>query len=108
MKRVKSRKQLTESEALEKIGLIAMELQSEQEALVTTYYPNRDKTRDEMDTLTNFILTVSGEKDMNSLVTATQKRIEYLNWKTHEDYGRFVSPGTHQLAGGHIFYKREE
>lgn len=108
MKRRKSRKQLTEAEALQRISHLAMQRQNEVEALRFNWYPNRDKSMEDLDRSTQLILSLSGYPSIEACIEDTKASIAAIEWKMYEDYGRFVSEGTHQLASGHLFTKRKE
>ena len=103
-----SRKKLSEEEALEKMANLYMQLQNEQEALMINYYPNRHKPFHELDKVMQLVLTIENVQNVEECIFRTEERVKQLEWKINEDYGRFVSPGVHRLASGHLFIKAGE
>lgn len=89
-RRVKSRKKITHDEALDKISNLMMELQAEKEMRIALMQPI-DKTM-------KLIFTLSGIDDIEQAKQQNEENMDFIQWKMHEDYGRFVKPGTHSLS----------
>jgi hypothetical protein len=100
-----SLKKLSEQEALEKISHLSMQLQTEKENLQINYYPNRQKSLHELDRTLQFCLSVDNYTSMEDCIVAAEKRINDIEWKMNEDFGRFVPKGLHIVSSGHIFIK---
>lgn len=88
-RRVKSRKRLTQKEALERISHLMMEYQAEKEMQIALSHPI-DKTM-------NLILTMTGVDDIEQAKKQNQENLDYIEWKIEEDYSRYVGVGTHKL-----------
>lgn len=107
MKRVKSRKKLTESEAKIKIEGLAMQIQNETENLIINLIPNKYKDLTEIDAATRFCLMADGYTNIKEAIDDTRETIDNLCWKITEDYTRFLPIGTHTFVTGLIIHKKE-
>lgn len=107
MRRVKSRKKLTQEQALVKMESFFMQRQNIQEMITINLLPNLHKEWMELDYSLRFALEVDDYTSVQQAIDDMKKHIEVLDWKIYEDYGRFVNPGLHKVSGGFFFYKGE-
>lgn len=104
-KRVKSRKELTEEEAYDRINQIAMQIQNETEFFVINLHPNIGKSLAELDSATRFCLLADGFTTVEQAIEVCRDRLEIMSWKITEDYARFLSEGMHFFEAGVRIYK---
>lgn len=100
-RRVKSRRKLTQEQALSMISNLMMEYQSEKEMQLALNKPI-DKTM-------KLILSLAGIEDVEQAKRQNEENLNFIQWKIYEDLGRYVEPGIYKLdAHPYFFTKLEE